>query len=49
MRGLNKEVNKIRDRSLFIASKRGGRGGGGAFWGDHLIFRRAKEGMISRN
>ena len=34
---------KLRDRSLFIAL-----GGGGGFWGDHLIFRRTKGG-ISRN
>ena len=34
---------KLRDRSLFIAW-----GGGEDFWGNHLIFRRTKDG-ISRN
>ena len=43
MRGLNKEVNKIRDRSLFIASKRGGRGGWG-FLGGSLDFQESKRG-----
>ena len=32
---------KLRDRSLFIA-----RGGGGGFWGDHLIFTKQKGGSV---